>query len=121
MKILSFNKSKRLAGSLLVAILTLVSCRKLIQIPANPPAAITQAEQFADSATTMSAVAGVYTYDNQGVAFAYSDANLTIATGLSSDEISYTGSTDQQQFYSYTLTPLNDVVAPLWGSPYQGL
>ena len=121
MKILSFNKNKILAGSLVITILTFVSCKKLIQIPANPPTAITQAEQFADSATTMSAVAGVYTYDNQGVAFAYSDANLTIATGLSSDEISYTGSTDQQQFYSYTLTPLNDVVAPLWASPYQGL
>jgi len=63
MKILSFNKNKRLAGSLLIAILTFVSCKKLISIPANPPAAITQAEQFADSATAMSAVAGVYTYD----------------------------------------------------------
>jgi starch-binding outer membrane protein, SusD/RagB family len=121
MKILSFNKNKRLAGSLLIAILTFVSCKKLIQIPANPPAAITQAEQFADSATAMSAVAGVYTYDNQGVAFAYSDANLTIATGLSSDELSYTASADQQQFYSYTLTPLNVEVAALWASPYQGL
>jgi len=121
MKLLSFNKNKKLAGSLLIAILTFVSCKKLIQIPANPPAAITQAEQFADSATTMSAVAGVYTYDNQGEGFAYSDANLTIATGLSSDEISYTGSTDQQQFYSYALTPLNVEVASLWASPYQGL
>ena len=70
MKILSFNKNIKLAGSLLFAILTFASCKKLIQIPANPPAAITQAEQFADSTTTMSAVAGVYTYDNQGVGFA---------------------------------------------------
>ena len=121
MKILSFNKNIKLAGSLLFAILTFASCKKLIQIPANPPAAITQAEQFADSTTTMSAVAGVYTYDNQGVGFAYSDANLTIATGLSSDEIANTNSTDQQQFYSYTLNPLNDVVASLWASPYVGL
>ena len=112
---------KILSGSLLIAILPFVSCKKLIQIPANPPSAITRAEQFADSATAMSAVAGVYTYDNQGVAFAYSDANLTIATGLSSDELSYTGSGDEQEFYSYTLTPVNVEAAALWASPYQGL
>ncbi len=96
MKILSFNINKKLAGSLLIAVFSLASCKKFIEIPANPPNAITPQEQFADSATTMSAVAGVYTYDNQGVAFGYSDANLTIATGLSSDELAYTGSTDQQ-------------------------
>ncbi|EHQ29465.1 RagB/SusD family nutrient uptake outer membrane protein [Mucilaginibacter paludis] len=121
MKILSFNTNIKLAGSLLIAALTLVSCKKLIEIPANPPSAITQAEQFADSATTMSAVAGVYTYNSQGPGFGYSDANLTLTTGLSSDELSYTGNTDQQQFYSYTLAPVNVEVASLWASPYKGL
>ena len=121
MKILSFNKNIKLTGGLLIAMLTFVSCKKLIQIPANPPSAVTQAQQFADSATSMSAVAGVYTYNSRGAGFGYSDANLTIATGLSSDELSYTGSADQQQFYTYTLTPLNNEVAALWASPYKGL
>jgi hypothetical protein len=121
MKILSFNKNKILAGCLLIALSTLVSCKKLIEIPANPPTEITQAEQFADSATTMSAVAGVYTYDNQGQGFAYSDANLTIATGLSSDELSYTGSYGSAAILQLYLNPVKRRGRLLWASPYQRL
>lgn len=116
MKILN----KILAGYALMAIGTLVSCKKLIEIPGNPPTLITRAQQFADSVSVISAVAGVYTY-NQGKGFAYSDANFTIATGLSSDEISTTASTDNAQFYSYTLTALNNGIIALWQYPYQGM
>jgi hypothetical protein len=122
MKTLSFNKNKILAGSLLIAISTLVSCKKLIQIPPNPPTQITRTEQFADSASTMSAVAGVYTYIYGGGSggIPYSDANLTIATSLSAHEIDG-GYGDEAQFYSYTLTPLNNEITTLWGSPYQAM
>ena len=121
MKILSFNKNKILAGLLLLALSTFVSCKKLIEIPPNPPTQITRAEQFLDSATAISAVVGVYTY-NQGQGFAYSDANLTISTGLSADEISSTESYgDEAEFYSYTLTPVNSEITTLWQYPYQSL
>ncbi|WP_158994100.1 RagB/SusD family nutrient uptake outer membrane protein [Mucilaginibacter sp. L196] len=121
MKIFSFNKNKILVGLLLLALSALVSCKKLIEIPPNPPTQITRAQQFADSASTLSAVVGVYTY-NQGQGFAYSDANLTISTGLSADEISSTESYgDESEFYSYTLTPQNSEITFLWQYPYQSL
>jgi len=62
MKKMFFNINKLVLGVVLVAG-SVSSCKKLIEIPKNPPSLITQQEQFADSATTMSAVAGVYTYD----------------------------------------------------------
>jgi len=125
MKEVRFYKNKVLLGWLLPALSTLVSCKQLIEIPSNPPTQITRAEQFADSAAVMSVVAGVYTY-NAGQGFGYSDANLTISVGLSADEISTTNQTqffnqDQQQFYSYSLTPLNSEVATLWQFPYESL
>jgi starch-binding outer membrane protein, SusD/RagB family len=120
MKKLFTHKNKIFAGILLIALHTLVSCKKLIEIPTNPPTAITQAQQFSDSTSAMAAIAGVYTY-NVGNGFAYSDANLTITTGLSSDELSTTFSSDEQQFYSYTLTPLTSSISSLWGYPYQSL
>jgi len=92
------------------------SCKKLIEIPANPPSSITQQEQFADSATTISAVAGVYTYD-PGSGFAYSDGSMTYCA----DELSTIISSDVQQFYSYNLTPVNTEITNLWGSPYQSI
>jgi len=121
-KLFSYN-NKILAGGLLIAFSTLVSCKKLVELPGNPPTQITRQQAFSDSASTLSAVVGVYTYnqDNQGDGFAYSDANLTIATGLSAHELSYTSSSDEQEFYSYTLTPLNSEVATLWQYPYASL
>jgi hypothetical protein len=119
MKKLFSIKNKILAGGLLITISTLVSCKKLIEIPANPPTQITRQEQFADSASTMSAVAGVYSYTSSG-GIPYSDANLTITTSLSAHEING-GYGDQAQLNSYTLTPLNGEVTSLWSSNYQAM
>lgn len=114
------NKNRILTGCLLITVSTLVSCKKLVQVPDNPSTSITQAEQFADSTTAMSDIAGVYTY-KAGNGFAFSNANLTISAGLSADELSFTGTSDQQQFYSYTLTPLNNEIITLWSYPYQSM
>jgi len=119
MKKIFSDVNRTVVGLLLLAV-SFTSCKKLIEIPANPPSSITQAQQFADSSTTISAVAGVYTY-NGGNGFGYSDARLTYGTGLSSDELSYAQTDDTQQFYSYTITPLNSVVNSLWSNPYQSL
>jgi hypothetical protein len=121
MKTLFFNKNKILAALLFLALGALVSCKKLIEIPANPPTQITRAQQFADSASTLSAVVGVYTY-NRGQGFAYSDANLTMSTALSAAEVSCTESYgDESEFYSYTQTPRNSEITYLWQYPYQSL
>lgn len=115
-----FSDINKIATGLLFIGLTLTSCKKLIEIPANPPSSITQEQQYADSLTSMSAVAGVYAY-NTGNGFAYSDGSLTTKTGLSSDELSYVSENDNQQFYSYTLTPLNAGISSFWSYSYQSI
>ncbi len=105
---------------MLIAAVSLTSCKKLITIPSNPPSSVTQQQQFADSATAITAVAGVYAY-NIGNGFAYTSGQLTTACGLSADELSYTYTDDVLQFYSYNLTPLNNGIIGLWGYPYQGI
>jgi hypothetical protein len=119
MKKIFFNTYKLILGIVLV-VAAISSCKKLIVIPANPPSSITLKEQFADSATTLSAVAGVYTY-NTGNGFAYSDGSLTYCTALSADEVSTIRASDVQQFYTYTLTQLNTEITNLWGYPYQSI
>lgn len=99
------------------------SCKKLIEIPANPPTSLTEVQQFSDSATAMTAVAGVYSYTGFQEGFTYNDGNLTFSTGLSSDELSYDGyaSPDLQAFYGYGLTDLNSIVRVLWVDPYTSM
>ena len=118
-----FPNQLYMIGLLLVAALS-PSCKKLIDIPANPPTAITETQQFADSATALTAVAGVYSYTSFGQGFMYNDANLTFCTGLSSDELIFNGGypyPDLQAFYGYGLTDLNSIVNTLWSDPYTGL
>ena len=102
----------------------LTACKKLIQIPANPPTEISITEQFADSAATMTAMAGVYSYPStHGTGFTFNDGFLSLCTGLSSDELSI-GSNSQAsflQFLQYGVTPLNANVNSLWVDPYTGI
>jgi len=119
MKNMFFDINKITIGLLLMAT-SFASCKKLIVIPENPPAEITRQQEFSDSASTISAIAGVYSY-NTGNGFAYSDGTLTYSTGLSSDELTYTQTDDKQQFYNYALTPLNMEIPNLWSYPYQSI
>ena len=109
---------------LLVPAAMTIGCKKLIQIPANPPTEITQIQQFADSATTMTAMAGIYSYPSNGNgSFTFNDGLLSSITGLSSDELSIptTGPADRLEFYSYGLNALDDLLTRLWGDPYTGV
>jgi hypothetical protein len=119
MKKIFFTINRTVIGLVLVSVL-FASCKKLIEIPANPQSSITQQQQFADSSTAITAVAGIYAYD-VGHGFAYSDAALTYCTGLSADELSYAQAYDNRQFYNYTLTPLNTGIGYLWSNPYQSI
>jgi hypothetical protein len=122
MKKIFFRNYKIMAALLLMVGLT-SACKQLIEVPANPPTQIPGSVQFSDSATIMTAVAGVYSYTSPGLGFTYNDANLTLCTGLSSDEIASTnaGNTDYQEFYTYSLTALNNNIITLWQYPYTGL
>jgi hypothetical protein len=117
MKKIFSNKNQILAVGLVIAISTFASCKKLIEIPVNPPTQITRQQVFQDSATTISAVAGVYSYTPGGSGIPYTDGFFTAATALSGHEVSG-GSDDYPQFYSYTITPINNEVSSLWSMPY---
>ena len=114
-----------LIAGLLILSGAATSCKRLVEIPGNPPTQITAAQQFADSASAMAAVAGVYTYANNsggGTNFSFNDGYLSLCTGLSSDELSPTVSySDLNAFYSNNLAPLNSYVLLLWTSPYTGV
>ena len=119
MKKLFSHKNKILAGGLLIAFSTLISCKKLIQIPPNPPTQITREQAFADSATAISAVAAVYSYTPGGHGLPYEDGLFILATSLSGHEVAFTGSgEDYSQFYSYNVTPINNEIGSLWATPY---
>jgi hypothetical protein len=119
MKKLFSHKNKILASGLLIAFSTLVSCKKLIQIPPNPATKITRAEQYADSASTMSVVAGVYSYSFSG-GIPYNNGYFTLTTSLSAHEITG-GYGDESQFSSYTLTPVNNEIPTLWIQTYSSI
>lgn len=111
--------SKQFSGLMFMA-LSMYSCDKLIEIPSSP-SSMTQEEQYSDSLTTLSAVTGVYAINNGGPGFAYNDARLTYLTGFSADELSSTLINDNQQFYNYTITPLNAGPNSLWSSAYKAI
>lgn len=123
MKKFPFRQHKITAALLLTAGMA-GSCKKLIEIPPSPPSEIVASQQFADSASTMSAVAFVYSYASESISgFGYSDGLLTASTGLSSDELLYTNGYDANlpPFYGYQLTNINGDVSTLWTSPYTSL
>ena len=99
-----------------------MACKKLIQIPPNPPTEITQTQQFSDSATTMTAMANIYSYQANQNGFMFDDGWLDLCTGLSSDEINTTtGLSDDLEFYEYGVNRFNDNISSLWSDPYSGL
>ncbi len=117
-KIFSY-KNNILTCGFLIALSTLISCKKLIEIPVNPPTQITRQQVFADSATTISAVAGVYSYTPGGHGIPYNDGLFTASTSLSGHEVAYANSNgDNAQFYNYTVTPINEEITALWTAPY---
>jgi starch-binding outer membrane protein, SusD/RagB family len=111
-----------LAGLLWLAVLT-PACKRLIEIPPNPPTSITQTQQFADSAAAMTAIAMIYSYPSNGVTgFTFNDGELSPYTGLSSDELA-TSYTDHNytDFYNEHVNAMNVFVSSLWSDPYIGL
>ena len=108
--------------TMLVMASTMTACKKLIEIPPNPPTQITAEQQFADSATTMTAMANIYSYNANTNGFTFDDGYLDLCGGLSSDEISATtGESDDLQFYEYGVTRFNDYVSSMWSDPYSAL
>jgi hypothetical protein len=108
--------------TMLVMASAMTACKKLIAIPPNPPTEITAAQQFSDSATAMTAMANIYSYNANQNGFTFDDGYLDLCGGLSSDEISTTtGQPDDVEFYEYGVTRYNDYISSLWDDPYSAL
>lgn len=111
-----------LAGLIWTAVYS-SSCKRLVEIPPNPPTSITQAQVFADSPTAMTALAGVLSYPSNGTnGFTFNDGLLSPMTGLASDEL-MTSSADHNytEFYTDNVLPLNIFASNLWADAYTGL
>jgi hypothetical protein len=124
MKILKNHKIKMMAVLFLLSGLY-TSCKKMIDIPPNP-STLPQTQVFADSADVMSAISGVYVYDiflSQGIA--YHSTQLQPTTGLTSDELLFTGtapsSPDSPPLYNNAMTSQNSFALVPWTSFYTGL
>lgn len=123
MKKHSYHKNKILAFGLLIAFGSLASCKKLLEIPPNPPTQITRQQAFTDSSSTITAVAGVCTYtissNNNGIP--YYSGYYDVSTAMSANEVSTTNSGtgyDDGEFFSYTLNSKNSHLNDLWSTPY---
>ena len=120
---LFFNNKITIAGLLLISVLA-PSCKKLIEIPGNPPTAITETQQFTDSATTMTAVVGVYSYTAfASSGFMYNNANFTACTSVSANDLVFTAQSDvgMQQFNTNGVNDQNSYANTLWSNPYTGI
>jgi hypothetical protein len=100
-------------------ILCLASCKKFIEID-NPKDQIISSSVFSNEASANSAIAGVYSeMMNSGYFFA--NGGITIAAGLSSDEIFSRISGDETRFYQNSLTASDNFIVGtrLWTAAYK--
>lgn len=97
------------------------SCKKIIEIPENPPSQITAVQVFSDSTNIMGAVAGAYS--NFGAANYGIGTSIALYNGLSADELTTGQYTDPitAQFLNNGLIRDNTIVNQLWIQCYSNL
>jgi starch-binding outer membrane protein, SusD/RagB family len=102
---------------------SIASCRKFIETPSNVPGNLVTAQVFADSATALAAVTGIYNSFAIGAGtLGFGNGAITVYTGLSSDELAPGGlnisDNDYQQLYLCKLTSTNIYTTGLWQNAY---
>lgn len=109
---------------LFIAVLSLFSCNKFVEIP-EPKNTLTTAKVFNNDNQATSAMIGVLTQMiNTGAATSsFSSGLSTLAGGYSSDEFIITGDNTNSffQFNANTLDPNNSYLTALWGSAYAAI
>ncbi|WP_316825904.1 MULTISPECIES: RagB/SusD family nutrient uptake outer membrane protein [Pedobacter] len=100
----------------------LSSCTKLIEIPPNPASQIPGTVLFADSAGVMNAWASIYTGFGPSTMNFYS-GSITIATGLTGDELSTSPSAFPTDLAVQTnnMTAMDGRSTALWSDAYSNL
>ncbi len=110
-----------LAPAAIALALSISSCKKLIEIPSNPPNQIPTSAVFADSTDIMAAVSGVYaSFKVAGGGVGLYSGLLTQNAGISSDELAYNLASDAVglQFYNNGLLATNTTIESIWSSTY---
>src|SRR6202000_3257864 len=111
-------------GILILAVLPALSCKKLIEIPANPPNEIPTSQVFADSSDILGSIAGVYAnFKVNGGGSSITAGLVTAFTGLSSDELNYnlTSDVNTTEFMTNGLVASNPLPDQLWSTAYASL
>lgn len=96
--------------------LSVLSCKKFVQV--TPPAEqVPTAQLFADSATAIGALKGIYIYmGGDGIV----NYNSTIYLGLYADELDLTtGVQYEEEFHQSALLPDNDNIESFWYNLYK--
>ena len=101
-----------------IFVLTVISCKKFVQI-SPPETQIINTTVFSSDGTATAALVGIYSQMMNNSYPDFANGGITLYSGLSSDEfINYTLSGSQPEFYNNSLTPTNIYVKQLWGSAY---
>ena len=121
MKFINLYKKLYVLAVISVGI-TMVSCKKLIEIPANPSNQLSTARIFSDSTNIMSAVAAVYSNYGLASGVQFGSGSVTIYTGLTGDELVPGGSTFLgNSFYMNQILPDNSTVRSMWSQAYSNI
>jgi tetratricopeptide (TPR) repeat protein len=119
----AFSISKIVTVAVMLVGLASTSCKKLIEIPSKATNKVSTEFVFTDSASIVSAVAGVYT--NFGLsAFSplFGSGAVSIYTGLTSDELTVGASTyTGTAFYNNQITTDNSTNSSIWSDAYRNL
>ncbi len=108
---------------LLFPFLLITACNKLIDIPASPSDKIATSVVFADSATAMGAVAGIYNNFDVSGSFSFHNGGITLFTGLSGDELIVPASAyvEYNQFYNNNILSTSLTIGSLWSNAYSSI
>jgi len=117
--------SRHIKGFLLLTATVFLntSCKKLIQVPANPSNQIPTSQVFSDSTDVMSAVAGIYNNFNVTGSATFGSGAVTVNTGLTGDELVASATVDPSylQLYQNNIVTSNPAIGSLWSRAYTAL
>jgi hypothetical protein len=103
----------------------ITSCKKLIEIPANPSGKLPTTQVFVDSADVMRVMAGVYLNfkATDSYSFSFLNGGITFYTGAASDEMISTNSFNplELQFNTNTIASSNSNLLTFWQDAYANL
>ena len=116
MKILRLKYLMVMSLSLLVIVLTISSCKDLVEVD-SPTTLLLREDVFDDDLTAVAAVSGLYTSltSQSGL------NSITYITSLSSDEMKITQGVEALQFYRNAILPANTNIASLWTECYSAI